>query len=150
MRKHRVICHRALHRAWGLAVGALLSSDALGQGPKPSKKKAIPVQTLFHNGPVSVRGRSRGRSPPPTRSLKNVVPRTMPEQLGKDLLYDFTLSNPQATPRLRHCAPSHSPDTGYTWAELVRSNEAGCPQPGYHPRSLRAPQASILRLRHVK
>jgi hypothetical protein len=69
MRKHQVVAGALLTVAFGLAGGALLSSDAIGEGPKSSKKKAAkaapaaPAQTPSHGGLVAS-GAGGGPLPP--------------------------------------------------------------------------------------
>jgi cytochrome c peroxidase len=129
MRTHRVIAGSLVTAACGLAGLVLLSSHALGEGPKSSKKKATKaaqVVTPFHGGPVT--SGAVGGPLPPYKPPKDLVPLTDVERLGKDLLYDFTLSYPSGYA----CASCHSPDTGFTGpSSIVNSN--GGPQPGVVP-----------------
>jgi cytochrome c peroxidase len=133
MRKHRVIAGALITVACGLAGAALLSSDALGQGPKSSKQKpakaaqAAPARTPFHGGPVTSHA-AVGGPLPPYPPPADLVPLTDVERLGKDLLYDFTLSDPPGYA----CASCHSPSTGFTGPSSV-VNAMGGPQPGIVP-----------------
>jgi cytochrome c peroxidase len=60
---------------------------------------------LFHRPSL---GQIFGRLPPPTEP-PNIVPLTSVEQLGKDILYDHTLSDPPGY----SCFTCHVPETGF-------------------------------------
>jgi cytochrome c peroxidase len=95
--------------ACGLVVGTLLR-------PKSVSGQGVVTRSLL-NGPL----------PPPIQP-PNVVHLTTVQQLGKDLLYDHTLSNPSGYA----CATCHIPSTGYT-GPLSQVNANAGPQPGVVP-----------------
>ena len=63
---------------------------------------------------------------PPVPTPPNIVPLEPIEQLGKDMLYDTTMSNPSGYA----CAQCHAPTTGFTSGLESIVNERGGPQPG--------------------
>ncbi|MBV8316047.1 MAG: hypothetical protein JOZ53_13985, partial [Planctomycetaceae bacterium] len=132
MRRHRVIACVLVTVACAFAGGTLLlTNDALGQKqPKVSKKvkKATePASTPPTPPGVTPFIAISGPLPPPVQP-PNIVPLTDVEQLGKDLLYDSTLSNPSGYA----CATCHVPQTGYTGpSSEVNANNG--PQPGVVP-----------------
>jgi cytochrome c peroxidase len=109
MRKHRVVSGRVVAGvlftlAFGLAAGLLLLN------PKD-------VAGVFVSGPL----------PPPVLP-PNTVLLDDTTQLGKFMLYDFTLSDPPGYA----CATCHIPTTGFTGPTSVVNLLAG-PQPGVVP-----------------
>jgi cytochrome c peroxidase len=68
---------------------------------------ALAVGMLLFPGPSS--GQIFGPVPPPKKP-PNIVPLTPVEQLGKDILYDHTLSDPPGYA----CFTCHVPETGFT------------------------------------
>ena len=83
MRRYRFIGGTLINAACALAVGVLLS-------PRPGSAQVV--------GPV----------PAPVQP-PNAVPLTPVEQLGKDIVYDNTLSNPSGYA----CFSCHTPQTGF-------------------------------------
>ena len=65
--------------------------------------------------------------PPPVQT-PNVVPLSPGEQLGKDIFFDHTLSNPEGYA----CATCHIPQTGFTGPSSLVNIIAG-PVPGVIP-----------------
>ena len=68
---------------------------------------ALAVGMLLFPGPSS--GQVFGPVPPP-KQAPNTVPLTPVEQLGKDILFDHTLSDPPGYA----CFTCHTPETGFT------------------------------------
>src|SRR5438552_10746961 len=93
--------------AFAAALSFLALQDALGQGPSPPQGF----------GPL-----------PPPKAPHDVVKLTAVEKLGKDLLYDDTLSDPSGYA----CATCHIPQTGYTGPSSLVNAFLG-PQPGVVP-----------------
>ena len=113
MRKRHVAAGALLTVAFGLAAGFLLRSrDVLGQAPGGGK---ITIDALLPPLPAPVQ--------PP-----NIVHLTGVEQLGKDLLYDHTLSDPPGYA----CATCHVPQAGFTGPSSAINQNDG-PQPGVRP-----------------
>jgi cytochrome c peroxidase len=85
-------------------------------------------------------GQIFGPVPPPTQP-PNIVPLTDVEQLGKDILYDHTLSNPTGYA----CFTCHVPQTGFT-GPSSEINAFGGPMPGVVPGrfSNRKPQTYAM------
>jgi cytochrome c peroxidase len=65
---------------------------------------------------------------PPQKRPPNEFKLTPVEQLGKDMLYDHTLSNPSGYA----CATCHAPEAGFTGPDSL-VNQFGGPQPGIVP-----------------
>ncbi len=101
---------------FALAAGLLPSSPVGGQGFQP------PSRQLF-----TTRGVVSPPVPPPAQP-PNLVPLTAAQQLGKDILYDSTLSNP---PGLA-CASCHNPETGFTGPSSSINERTGI-MPGIVP-----------------
>jgi cytochrome c peroxidase len=76
--------------------------------------------------------------PPAPAQTRNVVPLSAAEQLGKDIFFDKTLSNPIGL----SCATCHVPSAGFT-GESSNINRAAGPMPGVVPGRFgrRKPQA---------
>jgi cytochrome c peroxidase len=113
MSKHRAVAGMLVTVAFGLAAGILLlTRDVSGQA---------------HNGGGMI---ANGLLPPLPAPIQppNIVPLTIVEQLGKDLLYDHTLSDPPGYA----CAQCHVPQTGYTGPSSAVNQNDG-PQPGVRP-----------------
>ena len=66
---------------------------------------------------------------PPVPTPPNIIALEPVEQLGKDMLYDNTMSNPSGYA----CAQCHSATTGFTTGLDSIVNERGGPQPGVIP-----------------
>src|ERR1019366_2567896 len=64
----------------------------------------------------------------PPAQTANVVPLSPGEQLGKDIFFDHTLSNPEGYA----CATCHIPQTGFTGPSSLVNRRAG-PVPGVIP-----------------
>ena len=106
MRKARLIYVALFGLAGALGGGALLLHNS-GWG-----------QTLQQVGAIG------GPLPPPAFP-PNIVTLTPMEQLGKDMLYDTTLSNPEGYA----CAQCHIPTAGFTGPSSIVNLISG-PQPG--------------------
>ena len=65
---------------------------------------------------------------PPPMQTPNVVPLSPGEQLGKDIFFDHTLSNPEGYA----CATCHIPQSGFTGPSSLVNIVAG-PVPGVVP-----------------
>jgi cytochrome c peroxidase len=102
MRKKRIFAGPLVTIAWALAGGVLLF-PSIGSGQ------------VF--GPV-----------PPPKQTPNIVPLTPDEQLGKDILFDHTLSNPTGYA----CFTCHTPETGFT-GPISEINAFAGPYPGVVP-----------------
>jgi cytochrome c peroxidase len=77
--------------------------------------------------PGASSGQILGPVPPPKKT-PNVVPLTPVEQLGKDILFDHTLSNPTGYA----CFTCHVPETGFT-GPISEINAFAGPYPGVVP-----------------
>ena len=96
MRKQRVVVALVI-LACGLAGGyLLLSANVLGQPPGESAQETPPGDS-----PLSSHRRPHPEQPPraflplpPPKQPPNIVPLTHAEQLGKDIVFDHTLSDP--------------------------------------------------------
>jgi cytochrome c peroxidase len=102
MKKYRFAAGARVFMGCTLAVGVLLF-------PKPSSGQVV--------GPV-----------PPPAQPPNLVPLTDVEQLGKDIVFDSTLSNPTGYA----CFTCHTPQTGGT-GPSSEINAFGGPMPGVVP-----------------
>ena len=72
------------------------------------------------------------RAGPPARQTPNIVPLTPVEQLGKDVLFDHTLSDPPGYA----CFTCHVPETGFTGPSSEINAFSG-PMPGVVPGRFR-------------
>ena len=125
MRRHRIIACVLVTLACALAGGTLLlTNNALG---KPPKKKAAgpappaPVQTvtpLVFFPPL-----------PPVPKPPDIITLSATEQLGKHIIFDNTLSNPQGYA----CFQCHAPTTGGTSGLESVVNLVAGPPPGVVP-----------------
>jgi cytochrome c peroxidase len=108
--------------AAGLIVGALLIVPGSSSGQEPHPPKSGPGSTL----------------PRPPVQPPNIVPFSPAEQLGKDIFFDATLSDPAGL----SCATCHVPSAGFTGSSSDVNSKAG-PMPGIIPKRFghRKPQA---------
>ena len=88
-------------------------------------RSALAVGMLLSSRPSS--GQISGPVPPP-KQPPNIVPLMPVEQLGKDILYDHTLSNPSGYA----CFTCHTPETGFT-GPVSEINALAGPYPGVVP-----------------
>ena len=100
---------------FGLFVILSAFAAQLSSGSDTNSEKAIPAASVL--APL----------PPPVQPT-NVVPLSTGEQLGKDIFYDATLSNPEGY----SCATCHNPQTGFTGPSSSVNLVAG-PVPGVIP-----------------
>ena len=124
IRKHHVVTAALITVAFGLAAGfLLLTKDVSGQAQQT-------VQPL---------GAMAGPLPPPTMP-PDIIALTKVEKLGKYMLYDITLSNPEGYA----CATCHVPTAGFTGPSSIVNLISG-PQPGVVPGrfSNRKPQSYV-------
>ncbi len=92
MRKRHVVA-ALITVAFGLAAGFfLLTKDVSGQAPSQVQPLGAVVLPL-----------------PPPKKPPNIVPLTHAEQLGKDIVFDHTLSDPPGYA----CFTCHTPETGH-------------------------------------
>ena len=92
MRKRHVVA-ALITVAFGLAAGFfLLTKDVSGQAPSQVQPLGAVVLPL-----------------PPPKKPPNIVPLTPAEQLGKDIVFDHTLSDPPGYA----CFTCHTPETGH-------------------------------------
>ena len=94
-------------------------------GPLVTIACAFAGGILLFPGPGS--GQVVGPVPPPVQP-PNIVPLTPVEQLGKDILFDHTLSDPVGYA----CFTCHVPETGFT-GPSSEINAFGGPMPGVVP-----------------
>jgi cytochrome c peroxidase len=94
-------------------------------GPLVTIACALAGGILLFPSPSS--GQIFGPVPPPVQP-KNIVPLTPVEQLGKDILFDHTLSNPTGYA----CFTCHTPETGFT-GPISEINAFSGPYPGVVP-----------------
>ena len=96
---------------------------------------ALAVGMLLFPSPSS--GQIVGPLPPPTQP-PNIVPLTPVEQLGKDIVFDHTLSNPPGYA----CFTCHTPETGFAPGRHGSEVNAILRHPvGGRPRPVQQPQA---------
>ena len=89
---------------WGVILGTSIGCSAvLAQSTGPITANAVV-------GPL-----------PPPKMPPNQIKLTPVEQLGKDMLYDHTLSNPPGYA----CATCHTPETGFTGPNSEVNNSVG-------------------------
>jgi cytochrome c peroxidase len=103
MRRYRFIAGTLVKTACALAMGVLLF-------PSPGSAQVV--------GPL----------PPPVKP-PNIVPLTPVEQLGKDILFDHTLSNPPGYA----CFTCHTPETGFASPSVSEVNALLGGMPGVVP-----------------
>jgi len=130
MRRHRIIACVLVTVACALAGGTLL----LTNNAKALKAAAAPPPA-----PVQAPSQSRGNlkvTPlvffpplPPVPQPPNIIALSPTEQLGKDIIYDNTLSNPPGYA----CFQCHAPATGGTSGLESGVNLGAGPQPGVVP-----------------
>src|SRR5208337_1536582 len=117
MRKHHVVAAALITVAFGLAAGFLLLTKEVsgqqgkGKGPAPSST----VHPLVFFPPL-----------PPVPKPPNIIALSDTEQLGKDIIFDNTLSNPPGYA----CFQCHAPTTGGTSGLVSVVNVVAGPQPG--------------------
>ena len=100
MKKYRFVAGARVIIGSALAVGILLF-------PKPSSAQPV--------GPL-----------PPPKQPPNIVPLTPVEQLGKDIVFDHTLSNPTGYA----CFTCHVPETGFASSSVSEVNAISGIMPG--------------------
>ena len=100
MKKYRFVTGGRVIIGSALAVGILLF-------PKPSSAQTFP--------PL-----------PPPKQPPNIVPLTPVEQLGKDIVFDHTLSNPTGYA----CFTCHVPETGFASSSVSEVNAISGIMPG--------------------
>jgi hypothetical protein len=105
---HALTLFSAFVFLYAFAVESSLSADAVSEKNISAASVLIPLPS-----PVQ----------PP-----NIVPLSTSEQLGKDIFYDATLSNPAGY----SCATCHNPQTGFTGPSSALNLAAG-PLPGVIP-----------------
>src|SRR5271166_6259904 len=120
MRKHHVVAAALITVAFGLAAGFLLLTKEVsgqqgkGKGPAPSST-VHPLVFL----PLL----------PPVPQPPNIIALDPIEQLGKNIIFDNTLSDPPGY----SCFQCHAPTTGGTSGLSSTVNLGAGPQPGVVP-----------------
>ncbi|MDR3635539.1 MAG: cytochrome c peroxidase [Isosphaeraceae bacterium] len=116
----------AVASVFAVSLAALPLPDvASGKEPKPRKSIATAKVLSGNTAPAPLKPVDPyGPLPVPVRPV-NIIPLSPAEQLGKNLLFDTTLSNPRGYA----CATCHIPATGFTGPSSA-VNEGLGPVPG--------------------